>query len=330
MAASGEFDFIRSKLAPLSAGAQGAAGLTDDGAVLDLGPGERLAVTADTLIEGRHFPEGEDPALAARKALRVNLSDLAAMGAKPFAYTTNIVWPQEGFAKRAEGFVAGLAEDQERFGVRLIGGDTTSAAAPWTISITAFGRLPRGVSLRRSRAKAGDALIVTGTLGDAGIGLAAALGRIHPEPSHADYLATRFQLPEPRLAIGVAARGLAHAAIDISDGLLSEASHIAVASGFQAVLDLDRMPLSKATQAWLDVQTDRGAGLLHLASSGDDYELLLASAPETAPILLSTCEGLGVPACVVGHLEREGRGGALRVTGDGRDLKPDRMGFTQF
>jgi len=331
MAGFSEFEFIRSKLAPLSAEAQGAVGLTDDGAVLDLGPGERLAVTADTLVEGRHFPKGEDPSLAARKALRANLSDLAAMGAKPFAYTAGVVWPREGFAERAGGFVAGLAEDQGRFGVRLIGGDTTSAEAPWTLSITAFGRLPVGRSLRRGRANAGDLLIVTGTIGDAGLGLAARQGRWTPtSPHHAVHLAKRFQLPEPRIGVGLAARRFANAAIDISDGLLSEARHIAEASGLSAIVDLDGMPLSDAAKAWLDTQTDRSTGLLKLASSGDDYELLLAVPEEHQAAFRTACDTLGVPAAVIGHLDSTGQGAVLQVNARGQSLDPTRLGFTQF
>jgi thiamine-monophosphate kinase len=326
-----EFEFIRSRLAPLSYDAQGAAGLTDDGAVLDLGPGERLAVTSDTLIEGRHFPSGEDPSLAARKALRVNLSDLAAMGAKPFAYTAGIVWPLDGFAERADGFVAGLALDQARYGVRLIGGDTTSAEAPWTLSITAFGRLPAGVSLRRGRAQAGDTLIVTGTIGDAGLGLGAAQGGWAPaSPDQRAHLAERLQLPEPRLSVGLAARDVANAAIDVSDGLLSEARHIAEASGLCAVVDLDRMPLSDAALAWLAVQTDAKAGRLDLASSGDDYELLLAVPERRQAAFLEACERLSVRATVIGRLDAARETGGLHVTAEGQRVKPPRLGFTQF
>ncbi len=331
MGGAGEFDFIRSQLAPLSAEAQGAADLRDDGAILELGPGEQLAVTADILIEGRHFPVGEDPALATRKALRVNLSDLAAMGARPFGYTTSIVWPQADNEARQTGFVEGLRLDQDRYGVRLIGGDTTSADAPWTLSITAFGRLPTGMSLRRSKAREGDLLVVTGTIGDAGLGLDIALEQWTPA-SGGDRTALlgRLRLPEPRIGVGLLARRFANAAIDISDGLLSEARHLARESGLIAELDLNCMPLSGPARRWLESQTDQVAGRSRLASAGDDYELLLAVAPSEYKAFAAEVEPTGLSLTSVGHLKRAREAPGLEVLADSTPLEIDRLGFTQF
>ncbi len=327
----GEFDFIRAQLAPLSEDAQGSANLTDDGAVLDLGPGERLAVTADTLIESRHFPKAEDPALAARKALRVNLSDLAAMGATPFAYTTSVVWPHNDIEVKAAGFVDGLRQDQQEFGVRLIGGDTTRANAPWTLSITAFGRLPEGPSLRRNRAQMDDVLVVTGTIGDSGLGLGLVMEEwVCGDEDHAAFLLDRYRLPQPRIGVGQAARGLANAAIDVSDGLLSEARHLAVESGLQAVVDLDRVLLSPAATAWLKHRQDRSDGLLELVTSGDDYELLMAVPQIALPALRDRCLDLGVQVSVIGHLCRPDGREPLEVRAGSQSLKPARLGFTQF
>jgi thiamine-monophosphate kinase len=331
MAGLDEFDFIKSRLKPLSQGGAGAADLSDDGAVLALGPGERLAVTADALVEGRHFPVGEAPDLAARKALRANLSDLAAMGARPFAYTSSVIWPTSGFQERAEGFVAGLAADQKAFGVRLIGGDTVVADAPWSIAITAFGRVPAGISLRRANARPGDLLVVTGTIGDAGLGLKMAGGDWRPKAAdQAAYLSRRFQLPEPRISAGLAARSLAHAAIDISDGLLSEARHLAIESGLCATLDLDRMPVSEAAAQWLGQHPENTRGRLELASSGDDYELLFAAPPDRVGALVKACGHAGVKAVIVGALTVREEADPVQVMLGGQAVRPDRFGFTQF
>lgn len=327
----GEFDYIRSQLAPLSAEAYGAAGLTDDGAILDLGPGERLAVTADTVIESYHFPKGEDPALAARKALRVNLSDLAAMGAQPFAYTTSVVWPHGEIQSKADGFVSGLAQDQEEFGVRLIGGDTTRANAPWTISITAFGRIPTGQSLRRNRARAGDLLVVTGTIGDSGLGL----GLIQDEwnctdPVQADFLIDRYRLPQPRIEAGKASLRFANAAIDISDGILSEARHLAIESGLSASIDLDKLPVSEAAQTWLMQQPDRQNALVELATHGDDYELVVAVPPDRFELLAEICKRASIQISVLGQLGVVEATEPLQVLVGGAAIVPEKLGFTHF
>lgn len=331
MAGLDEFEFIKSRLRPLSQGGAGSADLSDDGAVLALGPGEQLAVTADCLVEGRHFPLGDAPDLAARKALRANLSDLAAMGARPFAYTSSVIWPRSGFQERAEGFVAGLAADQKAYGVRLIGGDTVLADAPWSIAITAFGRFPAGASLRRGNGRQGDVLVVTGAIGDAGLGLKIAQGAWSPKRREdGDYLSTRFQLPEPRISLGLAARGLAHAAIDISDGLLSEARHLAVESGLCARLDLDRMPVSGPAREWLDEQPEKSKALIELASSGDDYELLFAAPSDRVEALINACRRAGVEAAAVGALHAREDADPVKIRVAGAPVQPERFGFTQF
>jgi thiamine-monophosphate kinase len=328
---AGEFEFIRSQLAPLSAQSQGAANLSDDGAILDLGPGERLAVTADTVIEGRHFPKGEDPELVARKALRVNLSDLAAMGAKPFAYTTSIAWPQDDDLEvRARGFIEGLRQDQDAFALGLVGGDTTRTNGPWTVSITAFGRIGTGFSLRRNRARAGDHLVVSGTIGDSGLGLAILLGEYQPDTQDAArWLLDRYRLPQPRLKTGMAARGLANAAIDVSDGLLSEAHHLAHESALSVDIDLDHMPVSPAARRWLDAQARNGDARLQLATHGDDYELLMAVPDAQLRTLHEAASHTGVPLTVLGQFRPRGER-VLCVSAGGRSLEPERLGFTQF
>ncbi|MCR9128260.1 MAG: thiamine-phosphate kinase [Alphaproteobacteria bacterium] len=327
MSGEGEFEFIASRLAPLSEGAPGAAGLKDDGALIDLDPGETLSVTTDTLIEGRHFPEGGDPELAARKALRVNLSDLAAMGARPFGYCLNIAWPGEGVSARPEPFVRGLLAEQQRYGVRLMGGDTTRGPGPWTIAVTAFGRRPAGLSLRRAGARPGDSLIVTGTVGDAVLGLEALQGGdLGLSRGDTAYLVARSLTPEPRLPALAAMRRHARAAIDVSDGLLADARHLATASDLRLDIDLGAVPASAPAQAWMAKQQDEATARLRLAAGGDDYELLLATAEPEA--LIAELARAGLPAALIGRFEK----GAPQVTvrlGE-TELTPDDWGFTHF
>lgn len=331
MSGQGEFEYIRSRLAPLSVGLPGAVNLTDDGAVLSPPEGCEWAITADTLIEGRHFPEGEDPALAARKALRVNLSDLAAMGADPHAYLACVVWPIAERERRMAGFADGLALDQAEFGVHLAGGDTTTSNGPWMMSITAFGSVPKGQAVRRSGAKPGDFVLVTGTIGDAGLGLMARLGQLTPNQDHAAHLARRFTLPEPRCALSSLIRTYANAAIDISDGLLSDARHIARASGVNLSLELDDMPVSEAAQHWMSHQSDAAQALLTLASAGDDYELLLTLPEDQSKAFVEAAQQFDIPVVCIGRVDNAASdGGRLIVRRQGQVLSPSSFGFTHF
>ncbi|WP_375549117.1 thiamine-phosphate kinase [Oceanicaulis alexandrii] len=331
MSGSGEFDYIRTRLAPLSLGLPGAAALTDDGAVLTPPEGCDWAVTADTLIEGRHFPHNEDPALAARKALRANLSDLAAMGADPHAYMACVVWPDTNREARMSGFADGLALDQDIFGVHLAGGDTTSAPGPWMISITAFGSVPKGQAVRRSGAKPGDQLLVTGTIGDAGLGLKARQGIYAPPKADVEWLAQRFTLPEPRCALSGLVRQYAHAAIDVSDGLLADARHIAEASRCMLELNLDSIPLSDPARHWLTQQPDRSQALLELASGGDDYELVLTMSADIVTDFITAASRLGVAVTRLGEVTFGGDSdGGLIVKVDGEPITPSSFGFTHF
>lgn len=331
MSGSGEFDYIRTRLAPLSLGLPGAAALTDDGAVLTPPEGCEWAVTADTLIEGRHFPQDEDPALAARKALRANLSDLAAMGADPYAYMACVVWPETGREARMGGFADGLALDQDIFGVHLAGGDTTSAPGPWMISITAFGAVPIGQAIRRSSAQPGDQVLVTGTIGDAGLGLKVRQGTYAPPDADVGFLARRFTLPDPRCALSGLLRQYAHAAIDVSDGLLADARHIAEASHCTVELDLGVLPLSDPARHWLAQQPDRSQALLELASSGDDYELVLALSAEFAPDFIAAARRQGVEVTRLGQVtSRSDSENGLTVRVDGQPVTPSSFGFTHF
>lgn len=328
MSGPDEFEFIRSRLAPLSQGEPGAALLCDDAATISVSAGHDLVVTTDVLVEGRHFPFGEDPALAARKALRVNLSDLAAMGARPRAYLTSVVWPEDGFEARADGFVKGLEVDQACYGVTLIGGDTTSGPGPWTLAVTALGEAPTGAALRRTGARPGDALLVSGTIGDAGLGLQLTTGALTlADPAHVTHVLNRLRLPEPRIAAGQALRGLASAAIDVSDGLLADARHLAEASACGLEIELGDLPLSEAACGWLDKLEDAEAGRLALAAAGDDYELAFAAPAHQVQACIEACAASGVSARPIGRFTAAS---GIDVRIDGAPVVPERWGFTHF
>lgn len=327
MSGSGEFDFISERLAPLTAGFKGALGLKDDAALLSVRSGRELVITADTLVEGRHFLKDTDPALVARKALRVNLSDLAAMGARPIAYMTAIVWPATADDALRHGFVDGLAQDQEEFDIILIGGDTTTADGPWVISITAFGDVPAGKAITRSGAKPGDCLVVTGTIGDACLGLKIAREEYDASADDRAHLLERLQLPRPRLVVTDALRAHAHALIDISDGLIADCGHLARASGLALRLDLDCLPLSGAAQRWLDAQDDSRAARLALASFGDDYELACAIPEARVDTFVAELRKNGLEGTVLGRFES---GAAISVVAGGEEIDPGAGGFTHF
>ena len=293
MSGSGEFDFISERLAPLTAGFKGALGLKDDAALLSVRSGRELVITADTLVEGRHFLKGTNPALVARKALRVNLSDLAAMGARPIAYMTAIVWP------------AG-ADDALRHG---------------------FVDVPAGKAITRSGARPGDCLVVTGTIGDACLGLKIAREEYDAVDDDSAYLLERLQLPTPRLLVADALRAHAHALIDISDGLIADCGHLARASDLALRLDLDTLPLSGAAQRWLDAQDDSRTARLALASFGDDYELACAVPEARVDTFVAELRKSGLEGTIVG---RFAPGSAVTVVAGGEEIEPGAGGFTHF
>jgi len=273
MSCRDEFSEIERLFRPLTGGAAGAFDLLDDAAVISQRPGFDLVVTKDALVEGVHVPVGEAPDFVARKLVRVNLSDLAAKAAEPFAVFLAVAWPQSYGVADREAFARGLGEDLKTFGVALLGGDTVATTGPFTASLTALGWVPEGRMVRRAGAKAGDVLAVSGTIGDGVLGLAALKGEV-ADPD--GWLSARYRLPTPRLDLREALRGQAHAAADVSDGLAADAGHIAEASGTGLTLDLGALPLSPPARAWLAAQPDRAAALVRLATGGDDYEVVAA------------------------------------------------------
>ncbi|MEX0758671.1 MAG: thiamine-phosphate kinase, partial [Tistlia sp.] len=253
----GEFETIARLYAPLAAGAPGAFGLRNDAAVVELAPGERSVVTLDAMVEGVHWLPADPPEAVARKLLRVNLSDLAAMGAVPRSYLlATCLGPSVGDAW-LEGFVAGLAADQERYGVTLLGGDTTRTPGPTCLSLTALGAISEGPCLMRSTLKAGDGLYVSGTIGDGALGLDVLQDRIEGlAAADRDFLAERYRLPQPRTTLGPALLGLASACLDVSDGLVADASHLTEESGVDLEIEAAAVPLSAAVRAALGHRPD--------------------------------------------------------------------------
>jgi thiamine-monophosphate kinase len=293
-----EFIRIARYFAPLAKDFPGALGLTDDAALLSAPPGFELAVTTDALVEGVHFVGDEPASLIARKALRVNLSDLAAMGAVPLSYTLALVLPARFGEPWLADFAAGLMADQREYGIAIAGGDSVSTPGPLTLSITAFGTVPEGKALRRSGARPGDLVYVSGTIGDGALGLAGVreqLGDLPPR-ARAD-LIDRYRLPRPRTTLGTELVGVASAAIDISDGLVADLGHIAETSGVAIDVEAGQIPLSPAAMRAVGNDPSRRKLIL---SGGDDYELALTIAPEHSAILSSLASKTGVRLTRIG------------------------------
>jgi thiamine-monophosphate kinase len=270
-----EFGEIARLFRPLTRGAPGALGLLDDAALVASRAGHDLVITKDAIVEGVHFLSGEDPALVGRRLAQVNLSDLAAKGAEPFGAFLAIAWPTAYGVAEREAFARGLGEDLREAGVSLLGGDTVATPGPLTASLTALGWVPEGRIVRREGARPGDRLMVSGHIGDAWLGLAAARGTLaDPDGS----LARRYREPRARLDLATVVLTHASAAADVSDGLIGDAGHLATASGVGLRLDLGLMPLSAGARAWLLMQPDEAAARIALASGGDDYEIVATSA----------------------------------------------------
>lgn len=303
-----EFGQIARLFRPLTRGAPEAFDLLDDAAAIPSRPGFDLVITKDAMVEGVHFLAGEAPQLIARKLLRVNLSDLAAKGAEPYGYFLATAWAREFGWPQRQAFAAGLAEDGEAFGLALLGGDTVSTPGPLTLSLTMLGWTQAGQMIRRSGAKVGDLVMVSGTIGDGWLGLQAARGEI-ADPD--GYLAARYRVPTPRLELREALRSGASAAADVSDGLIADARHIAQASGAKLSLDLARLPLSAPAKRWLEGMPDRAEGLLAIASGGDDYEVVCtgARAIPGLTVIGQVVAGEGVEVTLAGELLAAGPGG---------------------
>jgi thiamine-monophosphate kinase len=291
-----------------------ALGNGDDCALLAPAPGMQLAVSTDMLVEGRHFLSTVQPERLGHKALAVNLSDLAACGAQPLAFTLSLALPRadESFL---DGFSRGLLALADAHDCELVGGDTTQG--PLTISITVFGETPTGAALLRSGARVGDEVWVSGQVGDARLALEVFRGAVSLQGTQFDRVRTAMELPQPRVALGVALRGVATAAIDVSDGLLGDLTHLLRCSGVGAAIDVDAVPRS-------EVLREQPSALQRLCtlSGGDDYELVFTAPASHADRVLAAGRQAGVAVTRIGRIET---GARVRLhDASGRDV-PDRF-----
>lgn len=293
-----EFDLIKQYFVRQRPG-RATLGIGDDCALLTPGAGKQIAISSDMLVEDRHFFAGADARMLGHKSLAVNLSDLAAMGARPVAFTLALALPQ---AERAwlAGFADGLFALADAFGCELIGGDTTRG--PLNICITVFGELAPGQALRRSAAVAGDDIWVSGTLGDARLALAGYRMEHELAPNELLAAAARMHAPTPRVALGcaLAEAGLAHAAIDISDGLVGDLGHILKASRMGATLDVDALPAGPILARQATALRRR-----YTAAGGDDYELCFTAPISSRDAIAALALGCGTPATRVGRIDAD-------------------------
>jgi thiamine-monophosphate kinase len=321
----GEFERIARFFAPLAG--PGALNLTDDVALIDGPAGEQYALTTDTIIEGVDYFPDDPPFQVAQKLLRVNLSDIAAKGAAPFGYLLTTAVPKTHGDAWLDEFTKGLAADQKEFGVMLLGGDSSGTPGPATLTLALIGKVAKGRAVLRSTARAGDQIYVSGTLGDAALGLAVRKGAIGAAlgATERDYLIDRYRLPRPRVALGQALAGIAHAMIDISDGLLGDLDHICSASGLRGVVRQPLLPISPAARMAISANPTLNTAV---TSGGDDYELLLTAPEEAAEAIAKASAAVGVAVTAIGAMEK-GSGFAL-LDAAGQTMKVELKGYAHF
>jgi len=305
-----EFEIIGRYFAPLAG--EGAFGLKDDAAVMPQRAGHDLIVTTDTISEGTDFFAFDPAGTVAQKALRVNLSDLAAKGAAPAGYLLNLSLPHSVHEEWLAAFAAGLAADQTEFGISLLGGDTGATEGPLAIAITAFGFVPTGKMIRRNGARVGDAVYVTGTIGDSGGGLAIFKRETHNLPdADRDYLTARYRVPQPPEAFGAGLHEIAHASVDVSDGLIADLGHIAAASAVRIVVEGETVPLSAPLKGLWGDKT-----LLRAVTAGDDYQIAFTAPP-----------GLIGPFTRIGQVVA---GEGVSLTLSGQEIAIPKPGYRHF
>ncbi|OLS60808.1 thiamine-phosphate kinase [Pseudomonas putida] len=316
----GEFELIRQffAAAPCAQGGEGIAlGIGDDCALLAPAPGEQLAISTDTLVAGVHFPAVSDPFLLGQRSLAVAASDLAAMGATPLAFTLALTLAETD-PDWLRDYARGLSQMARQCGLTLVGGDTTRG--PLSLTMTVFGRVPAGQALTRGGAQVGDLVCVGGELGNAAGALPLVLGERQADATLSEPLLSHYWSPSPQIALGQALRGKATAALDISDGLLADCGHIALASAVGLRLELESLPLSAALTGFLGVDGARQAAL----TGGDDYVIAFTLPPAELDGLLAD----GWPVHVVGRVEA---GSGVRLQdAEGRDITPAVRGYQHF
>jgi len=284
--------------------------LKDDSAIVPARAGHDLVVTTDTIAQGTDFFPADPPDTIAQKVLRVNLSDLAAKGAVPAHYLLNLTLPRTVTQDWLAAFADGLARDQKEFGVSLLGGDTGTGEL--SISVTAFGFVPQGKMVKRGGAKIGDAVYVTGTIGDSGGGLAILKGEKHALPdADRDYLTNRYRVPQPPVGFAQQLRAIAHASVDVSDGLMADLGHIAAVSHVGLVVEGERVPLSAPVEALWGAQA-----LIRAVTAGDDYQAAFTAPP-----------GLNGPFTRIGQVVA---GEGVSLTVNGREVGIPLTGYQHF
>ena len=322
-----EFDLIKRLFVPLTGGRPEALNLADDVALIAGPAGTQWAITKDAMVAGVHFFPDDPPELIARKLVRVNLSDLAAKGAEPCFLLLATCFPKNLDEAWLDRFASGLKADCAMFGVAVIGGDTVATSGPLVLSLTAVGRIPEGEALLRSNARSGDEIWLSGSLGDGALGLLVAKGEGRALPkAHADALLDRYRLPRPRVALGPRLRGLAHAAMDVSDGLVADLGHLCRASKLHGDIEADRLPLSEAAQAALAAGV--GEGLATVVSGGDDYEILFTAPPDARGSLEALSRELDLRLTSIGRMG-VGEGVAL-LDKAGAEITLSRAGYNHF
>ena len=325
-----EFAIIARYFAPL-ASTPGALGLRDDGAVLAPPEGHELIVTCDTIVEGVHFHADDPPESVGHKALAVNLSDLAAKGARPYAYLLSLTLPGTPSPQWLEGFAAGLHALQEEAGIALVGGDTTATRGTLSMTVTALGLVPRGTAVPRRGAKPGDRLYVTGSIGDAYLGL-----RLLQQPDLAQslnlnaddvgFLIDRYQRPQARTALALVIRNCAESAIDISDGLVGDIEKLCVVSRVGANIALNAIPLSTAARKAV---TQDATLLDRLITAGDDYEVVVAVPGASGAKFEAEAAKAGVEVTAIGAIVA-GEGTVTVRDPEGRPIELTGKGFSHF
>jgi thiamine-monophosphate kinase len=321
---AGEFETIERLLKPLAHPEWG-RGLADDVAVLPSRPGYDLVLTKDAIVEGVHFLTDDPLDTVAKKLLRVNLSDLAAKGAEPFGYLLACCWSERCGWPERRAFAAGLAEDQAKFRVHLLGGDTVKTSGPASFSLTALGWIPTGTAVSRSGAQVGDLIFVTGVIGDGLLGLKAARNELFLKPERLKALADHYRTPTPRVDFADVVRDFATASIDVSDGLAADLAHVARASKVRLTLNLNVLPLSAAAQAWFDDRVDPQLSLEDLASGGDDYEIAFTAHPRHEEALRREAERRLLRLTKIGEVVA---GSGLTVIYDNKPIDMARGGWT--
>ena len=324
-----EQELIQNLFAPLASGFEGSLGLRDDAAVINNLNQQKIVASKDILISGIHFFEDEHPTAIAKKSLRVNLSDIAAMGATPICYLLGLCLPQRDNVSWLTEFCEGLKLEQEFYNCPLAGGDLVSSTGPVSISITIFGSLADNNMLLRSSAQVGDDVWVSGTIGDAGVALMLLTDRVKLNSelpkSHRDYLEERLRSPTPRLSLGERLLSFASSACDISDGLLIDLSNICSASGLGASISSELIPISSEVKRVIEeVET---ISVMDLISAGDDYELIFTAGVEHSEHILDLSQKLDFRLTKIGKMTQ-----GLSIILDGECIKQNKvkMGYGHF